>query len=113
MTAKNGMPVPCQAYVLATGFFKRMAGLLDPRVCASGETLVLTHCSSIHTFGMREGIDVAFVDAQMRVLAAWRDVQPNRLLSSHGAACALERRSAFASEWFQAGDMLTIERMAI
>lgn len=81
----------------------RLRGLLGKDV-ASG-TLLIEPCSSIHTFGMRRPIDVAFVASDGTVLAVCRDLDPNRLLSCRGAVATFER---FASEkpWPEAGDKL-------
>jgi uncharacterized membrane protein (UPF0127 family) len=85
-----------------------MKGLLDSAVCERGEVLALLPCRSIHTFGMRCAIDVAFIDWQGRVLKAARNVAPNRMLSRKGALCVLERRSTPAAPWFSEGDTLKL-----
>jgi uncharacterized membrane protein (UPF0127 family) len=93
-------------FELATGFLARIRGLLDPAVCNEGEVLVLAPCASIHTFGMRESIDVAFLDQKGCVLRAVQGLLPNRLLSCRGAACVLERRNQNAKSWYSSGETL-------
>ncbi|MDR0350237.1 MAG: DUF192 domain-containing protein [Coriobacteriales bacterium] len=94
------------ALVFATSLLSRLRGLLDPKICAQGEILVLPACSSIHTVGMRESIDVAFIDRRGRVLKTERRLRPGRHLSCAKAACTLERRSRDDRPWFGVGDEL-------
>jgi uncharacterized membrane protein (UPF0127 family) len=91
-------------FEFATGFWKRIKGLLDPTVCETGKILVLIPCKSIHSFGMREAIDVAFLDDRGRVLKATRGMTPQRFLSCRGAVCVFERRSGTEEAWFEPGE---------
>jgi uncharacterized membrane protein (UPF0127 family) len=91
-------------FEFAAGLWKRMKGLLDPAVCGAGEVLVLVPCGSVHSFGMRAPIDVAFLDGQGRVLKAVRGLAPLRVLFCRGAVCTLERRSGGEEPWFEAGE---------
>jgi uncharacterized membrane protein (UPF0127 family) len=100
------------AFELATGLIGRMKGLLDPAVCAQGEILVLAPCDRIHTFGMRESLDVAFVDRRGRVLKSVRGLAPHRHLSCRGAACTLERRRCAHRPWFEPGDDIGLSVIA-
>ncbi|MCL1891425.1 MAG: DUF192 domain-containing protein [Coriobacteriia bacterium] len=79
-------------FVFATSLRARLVGLLSPRVCAKGETLVLAPCNSIHTHGMKESIDVAFVDATGQVLLSCPAVPPGSSLRDRRAVAVLERR---------------------
>jgi uncharacterized membrane protein (UPF0127 family) len=95
-------------FELAAGLWSRMRGLLGSVVCNNGEVLALVPCRSIHTFGMREAIDVAFVSRQGCVLKAVRKLPPNRLLSFRGAFYVLERRSGDGDAWFELGDVVEL-----
>lgn len=55
----------------------RRRGLLR-RDSAGGGALLITKCRSVHTFGMRFAIDVAYLDATMHVLRV-RTMPPQRL----------------------------------
>jgi len=57
---------------------ERMRGLLGRAGLEAGEALIIEPCSSIHTFFMRFPIDVAFLDAEGRVLRALCDLPPWR-----------------------------------
>ena len=108
VSTKPDAPGTCSAIVIAASFRARFVGLLSSRVCAHGEILVLTSCHSIHTFGMREPIDVAFVDASAQVVAAYRALPPCRLRSNQQAVAVLERRASDSAAWFEPGQRLTL-----
>jgi len=93
---------------IASTLFSRMRGLLSERICANGEILMLVPCSSIHTFGMREPIDLAFLDREGTVLKAQRALRSRSFASCKGALCVLERRSDPATGWFRAGEQIKV-----
>jgi hypothetical protein len=71
-----------RAIVFHAGSFRpRLLGLalLRAHELPSGHALLIKPCSSIHTFGMRFPIDVAFADADGEVLRVIRDVAPRRV----------------------------------
>lgn len=70
--------------------------------------LMLVPCHDIHTFGMRESLDVAFVAADGTVLESHRRITPGRRLKNRQAAATLER-FADSSPWFAPGDRIQSE----
>ncbi|MZQ76185.1 MAG: DUF192 domain-containing protein [Peptoclostridium sp.] len=83
---------------LAKSFFKRLRGLMGIRGLSEGECLVITPCSSIHTFFMKFDIDVAFVDKDLRVLKIVEDLRPGKLVMPvKGAYSVIEADSRFSS----------------
>ena len=76
----------------ACGFRARLLGLafLHGNELPPGHALLLPRCRSIHTFGMRFPIDVAFADEAGTVLRVVRQLQPARVAGCRGAAFALE-----------------------
>jgi uncharacterized membrane protein (UPF0127 family) len=64
---------------VADSFFARLKGLLGKRELPQGEGLWIKSCSSVHTFGMRFPIDVAFLDRDLRVVAVAKTLRPNRV----------------------------------
>ena len=83
-----------QGVFVARSWRSRLLGLalladLDP-----GLALLIPRCSSVHTFGMRFPIDVAFLDAAGRELRVVRGLRPGRVVAHRGAAAVLERRTA-------------------
>ena len=58
-----------------------------------GHALLIPHCRSVHTFGMRFPMDVAFLDERGRELRVERCVPRRRVLWCRGAVAVLERPS--------------------
>lgn len=102
----------------ATSALSRLRGLLfrAPSASVDDELLALAPCASIHTFGMRQAIDVAFADARGVVLKSCTGVEPGRLLRCPGAAITLERfapeRRTLDKAWFAKGDSLCLDALA-
>lgn len=71
------------------------------------DDLFFPRCRSIHTFGMREPIDIAFVDGGGVVLEVFRDLPPCRIRNCRGAFGACER-IAESGPWLDVGDVLLI-----
>jgi uncharacterized protein len=86
-------PVP-----VAKGFRTRLRGLAFRDREAAGPGLLLPHCASVHTFGMRFELDVYFLDGEGRVLSVRYRVPPNRVLWHLGARKILETPSAQGGE---------------
>ena len=67
--------------LVADSFLTRFKGLMGRRSLPESEGLLLENCSSIHTFFMRFPIDVVFLDKNFRVVGAFPDVKPWRILA--------------------------------
>jgi uncharacterized protein len=61
---------------LADWWWPRLRGLLGRQGLLPGEGLLLTPCHAVHMIGMRFAIDVAFLDADGRVVAAYQALPP-------------------------------------
>lgn len=94
--------------VLATNLWVRLRGLLKSSCCANNEVLLLAPCKSIHSFGMRCELDVAFLDAEAKVLLSERNVRPGKVRSHSKAVAVLERRSSPGCYWPAAGELLSL-----
>ena len=81
---------------VADSFVSRALGLLVGAPLNSTEALLIAPCSSIHTFGMRYPIDVAFIDADARIVRIYQHVRPGRLRFALGARAALELHAGAA-----------------
>lgn len=68
--------------------------------------ILLAPCRSIHTFGMRVSIDLAFLDGGGIVVSSERAVPPGRLRWHPRSRSALERVSVPGAPWPTAGDRL-------
>jgi uncharacterized protein len=56
----------------------------------SGPGLLIPRCHSVHTFGMRFALDIAFLDSAGEVISCRRAVPPARVAAGRGAASVLE-----------------------
>ena len=82
---------------------QRLRGLLGTGPGA--EPVVLTRCTSVHTFGMAYAIDVAFVSETGEVVEVVRDFPPGKVVSDARASCVFER-PAEQGDWLLAGEHL-------
>jgi uncharacterized protein len=73
------------------GALPRLLGLLVRTPLAADEALWLDPCGGIHTWGLRQAIDVLFLDREQRVLRAGRDIRPWRLVfAPRGTSSVIE-----------------------
>jgi uncharacterized protein len=80
-----GTKVPVASTVLI-----RLVGLGFMRRERAGPGLFIPDCRSVHTFGMLFALDIAFLDAQGRVIELRRDVSPGRFVRCAEADAVLE-----------------------
>ena len=74
----------------ATRWHQRARGLLGRPLLQPGQGLWLAPCASVHTFGMRQPLDLLFLDAGLRVVG-WRQGVPAwRAAGCRGAHSTLE-----------------------
>jgi uncharacterized protein len=71
---------------VADGWWSRSRGLLGRDALAPGEGLLLTPCRSIHMYGMRFPLDVAFLDREGTVVETYAELAPGRRTRWHRAA---------------------------
>lgn len=90
---------------VASTWWQRLRGLLGTDEGAS--CLLLLNCRSIHTFGMRYAIDVAFVSSDGEVVRSERGVKPGRVLTARSASSVLERPSSI-TWWPRQGERLSL-----
>jgi len=75
---------------VASGLRSRLLGLaLLPRELVPAG-LLIPRCRNVHTFGMRFGIDLLFLDGDGRVIEVRRAVPPCRLVRCARAMAVLE-----------------------
>lgn len=72
-----------------TGFLERLRGLLGTTRDAA--PVLIMRCATVHTFGMRYALDLAFLSREGEVLRTEREVPPGRVASCRRAAHVLER----------------------
>ena len=99
---KTHMPKPI---VIFSTFRTRLKGLLftEPQ----DAWFLFTPCKSIHTFGMRTAIDVAFLRADGTVVEVAQKLGSKKTLRNSQASLVIER---FESDeaWLSCGDKLNL-----
>ena len=80
-----GVEVP-----VAQGPLARALGLAFLERRQAGAGLLIPRCRSVHTFGMRFCLDLAFLDAELRVVGLRQSVPPRRFARCRGATAVLE-----------------------
>lgn len=95
----------------AASAWERLRGLLGRAPLAQDEALLIEPCSSVHTFGMRYPIDLAYLDGEGRVLRIVPRVKPRRLSARPGARATLEMAAGAAEAiGLRAGERLEWRR---
>jgi uncharacterized protein len=74
---------------VARKFRTRLLGLAFVRE-PPAHALLFPDCRSVHTFGMRFPLDIAFLDERGRPVRVERNVRPGRVLFCRGASAVLE-----------------------
>ena len=64
--------------IIAKSFKDKLFGLMNKTNIDYG--LLIEDCKSIHTFFMKENIDVLLLDKDNRILMINRDIKPNKIL---------------------------------
>jgi uncharacterized protein len=97
----------CDRCHFADSLLKRMVGLLNRKVLAPGEGLLLDRCYGIHTIGMRFPIDVLFLDKELHVMRAVQALPPFRTCVVKHAVYVLELPvGAIPASRTEAGDQI-------
>ena len=86
----------------------RLRGMLGRPEPRAGEGLFLTPCSSVHMYGMRYPLDIAFLDRSGAVVALYPSLAPGSRTRWHrNATHALELpKGALESSGTSVGDVL-------
>jgi uncharacterized protein len=93
---------------MADSWLARLRGMLARPEPLTGEGLFLTPCSSVHMYGMRFPLDVAFLDRSGTVVAIYPSLAPGSRTRWHrNAAHALELpKGALTQSGTAVGDLL-------
>ncbi len=75
---KNGVFIENLDIVISDGFFSKFFGLMGKKNFDYG--LLLKNTNGIHTFFMREDIDVVLLDKDFKVLKVYEDVKPWKVI---------------------------------
>ena len=95
---------------VARSLWARFWGLMGRRSLPEGDGVLITPCSSVHTFFMRFPIDVIFLDRDNSVVKIVPAMRPWRTaLGGRGARSALELDAGAAeSNGLEPGDVLSL-----
>lgn len=95
---------------LANNFWTRFRGLMWTSELPAGEALLIVPCNSVHCFGMRYAIDVAFLSKSGEVLHMIPDMAPGKVSPIiKGARATLELPAGtLAATGTQVGDRLEL-----
>lgn len=79
--------------VIARHFSERLWGMLHWQNSLQRERIVLAfpRCHSVHTFGMRYPLDIAFISDVGKILSVRMAVEPSSFATWRGASATLER----------------------
>lgn len=99
---------PGHPLVFATTWWEKLRGLCAKDV--HGAVLVLAHCDDIHTFTMKEAIDLAFLDKRGKVIGVYRSVPPKRRIRCRHAVVAIERMAS-QEPWLIKGTFVCLSQM--
>jgi uncharacterized protein len=93
---------------VADRWLSRLRGMLARPAPRPGEGLMLTPCSSVHMYGMRYSLDVAFLDMEGKVVGMYHSLGPGARTRWHrNATYALELPSGTLEEsGTSVGDLL-------
>lgn len=94
---------------VADTFLERLRGLMFRRNIKEG--LLLSPCSQVHTYFMREAIDVVYLDRSGQVLSVETAMEPRKIgWYIHGSYCVLELP---AHRWAQynCGNVIDIRKL--
>ena len=95
---------------LADSFFSRLKGLLGTKKLAEGAALIISPCSSVHTFGMSYPIDVLFIDANDKVVKIVNALEPGHIAACRSGSYVIELPAGTAQNSLtQIGDRITRE----
>lgn len=70
--------------------WERTRGLLAYPTLSLGEGMLISACSTVHTFGMRYALDLVYLDSAGQVKKMVHGVKPARFSGAWGASSTLE-----------------------
>jgi len=71
---------------VANTVWTRLKGLLGAPPLQPGEGMLLEPCQSVHMYGMKQALDVAFLGEEGQVIAVYHDLRPGQRSKYHRKA---------------------------
>ena len=81
----------------------RLLGLALLDELPPGQALLIPHCRSVHTLGMRFAIDIVFLDRRGEAIRLVTAAQPRRAFGAPAARAVLETPAGQAERFIDAG----------
>jgi len=90
--------------------WERLRGLLAYPPLDDNQAMLITPCSSVHMFGMRHALDIAYLNKTGEVIKIVSSLRPMAVSMCFGAAATLEMPvNSISKHNIQKGDVLTWE----
>lgn len=83
---------------IADSFLSRLIGLLGTKYLGKNCGIIIHRCSFIHTFGMRYGLDIIFLDKQLQELKRVEKLKPWRIAYCAKAKTTVELNAGFCAQ---------------
>ncbi|MCC5853737.1 MAG: DUF192 domain-containing protein [Alkalimonas sp.] len=92
---------------LANNWWLRMRGLIGHKPLEISQSLIISPCNSVHTFGMTYPLDVVYLNKKYQVIKITLNLKPWRLDYCLGATYTIEFNSGAAKHYdIKCGDYL-------
>lgn len=95
--------------IWATRAGERLKGLIGRSALSRGEAMILSPGRQVHTFGMRDAIDVLFCTREWEVVHVARAMAPRRVSRLLWRAIFVVELPAGAAALVSPGDLLALE----
>ncbi len=96
--------------VICRSLKSRILGLFDRSLLK--RVICITPCNAIHTFGLKNVIDVCFCDSDLQVIASHRNVLPWKYISCTRSSFVLERISS-SDPWPLVGEKISLSILQV
>lgn len=101
--------IVCENAYVANTFLSRLKGLMFKDDLQDNEGMLISPCSSIHTFFMKFAIDAIFLDKEFNVIKIYSNLKPWRMTSLvFGAYQVLEIKSHTLKHALKVGDKIEV-----
>ena len=95
---------------VANSFYKRLTGFMGKKNINSG--LIFKHCNSIHTFFMKENIDIVAINRNKEVIFKIENLEKNKIINVKNPIknTSIIELPKYTSKSIKIGDYLTFVR---
>ena len=94
---------------IADTFFRRFMGLMGKKSFDGFSGLLLLPCDQIHTFFMKQEIDVIMTDKNNKIVKIFKNLKPNRIILPQKNVYYTYELPVGVSNIYQVNDILEIK----